>query len=370
MTVVSPDARRVWRAARVPVFIALVLVFGCAVVVLASSGGSSGALDPASTATGGAQALAKVLERQGVRLVAAHDYGAAETALTSHGDATLLVTDPALVEPGRLAALRDRAGATVVVGPEQEALTALWPGVAVIAETEVGLRSPGCTLAPAVAAGDAVTGGLRYRGPGVLRSCYEGSLVQLPGEVTVLGTGAPLTNGSLAQAGDAALTMRLLGRYPTLVWYVPSPGDAAAGAVRRPLTELLPRSWLFGAIEVVVAAVLFALWRARRLGPVVTEPLPVAVRAAETVEGRARLYRRSRSAGHAAEILRRAALARLLPVLGLGPGAEPASVTAAIRARCGSDAGPLLYGPAPEDEAALVRFANELDRLEREVRGS
>ena len=146
---------------------------------------------------------------------------------------------------------------------------------------------------------------------------------------------------------------------------------SADGTGERSFIDLVPRGWLFGAVEIGVAAVFFALWRARRLGPVVAEPLPVVVRAAETVEGRARLYRRSGSAGHAAAILRQATIDRLRPVLGLGAGAEPAAVAASIAARSGwstAEVGALLYGPAPGDDASLVRLADELDRLTREVR--
>ena len=51
------------------------------------------------------------------------------------------------------------------------------------------------------------------------------------------------------------------------------------------------------------------LWRARRLGALATEPLPVVVRAVETTRSLGRLYRRSGDRGHAAESLRRRALA-------------------------------------------------------------
>src|SRR5690606_41722785 len=54
----------------------------------------------------------------------------------------------------------------------------------------------------------------------------------------------------------------------------------------------------------IVVVVLLAWWQGRRLGPLVTEPLPVVVRASETVEGRGRLYRSRRARDRAAEALR------------------------------------------------------------------
>jgi hypothetical protein len=94
------------------------------------------------------------------------------------------------------------------------------------------------------------------------------------------------------------------------------------------------------------------------------------VRAAETVEGRARLYRRARAADHAAGILRQAAADRLRHRLGLPRDAGPGEVVAAVARHTGRQEPPthlLLYGPPPAGEAELVRLADELDALEKEV---
>ncbi|HVV10757.1 DUF4350 domain-containing protein [Amycolatopsis sp.] len=367
MTTVSPDGKRIWQAARAPLFIAVVVLLGAVGLLLVQGGDTRGALDPGAAEPAGSLALARLLEQQGVRIVTARTFDEASKALQDN--ATLLVTEPDLVQPAKLGELRGRAADAVFIAPGEDTLDILLPGVGVAGESDVGVRTPGCTVAAAVAAGNAVLGGTEYAAHERVRSCYDGSLLQMSGSTTLLGTGAPLTNDRLDDEGDAALALRLLGRQATLVWYLPTAGDAGAGEHQRSLTELLPRGWFFGAVQLGVAAVLFVLWRARRLGPVVPEPLPVVVRAAETVEGRARLYRRSGSAAHAAEILRQATLSRLVPVLGLGADAEPAAVVSAVMARCGRDAGVLLYGPPPGDDASLVAFADELDRLEREVRG-
>jgi hypothetical protein len=117
--------------------------------------------------------------------------------------------------------------------------------------------------------------------------------------------------------------------------------------------------------------VLVALWRGRRLGPVVVEPLPVVVRATETVEGRARLLRAARARGTAAAALREASVARLSDVLGAGTAASPPVVVDAVCRRTGRTSGEveaLLFGDAPGDDAGLVRLANDLDGLEESVR--
>jgi hypothetical protein len=135
----------------------------------------------------------------------------------------------------------------------------------------------------------------------------------------------------------------------------------------------VPPGWVWATAQLGVAAALAMLWRARRLGPVVTEPLPVVVRSAEAVEGRARLYRRAGARGHAAQVLREASRTRLVPVLGLPDPVEPAAVVEAVAARTGRPAeavAALLYGSAPVDDAELVALTDELDRVETEVRQS
>lgn len=355
-TSVSPDARRIWRAARAPVLIVVVLLAVGIVSVLVRDGGTGVVLGPESTEPAGGQALARLLERQGVDVVPAY-------RATRAAGATLLVTRPGLVRPSRLRSLAAEAEEVVLVAPDAKALRAVRAGVVTTGGLNVTSRSPGCGLPAARAAGTVTVGGRAYRGE---QTCYGGALAR-DGDVTVLGEAGPLTNDRLADDGNAALGMRLLGQHDRLVWYVPSPGDPALRGGEQSLYDLLPRGWVFGAVQVGIAVVLFALWRARRLGPVVTEPLPVVVRAAETVEGRARLYRRAGAAGHAADALRAASLGRLLPRLGLGADATPDAVLAAIANRTGRDARSVLYGPPPAGDDALVRLANDLDALEREV---
>ena len=83
-------------------------------------------------------------------------------------------------------------------------------------------------------------------------------------------------------------------------------------------------------LQLCLVVLLVALWKGRRIGPLVAERLPVVVRASETVEGRGRLYRSRRAGDRAADALRTATLQRLLPRLGLGPNADPAAIVAAV----------------------------------------
>jgi hypothetical protein len=112
------------------------------------------------------------------------------------------------------------------------------------------------------------------------------------------------------------------------------------------------------------------VWKGRRVGPLVAEPLPVVVRASETVEGRGRLYRSRRARDRAAEALRTAALQRMTPRVGLGNDAEPPAVATAVAERCGMSpqaVAHILFGPPPASDPDLVNLAHQLDTIERQV---
>ncbi|WIV58353.1 DUF4350 domain-containing protein [Amycolatopsis nalaikhensis] len=374
-TSVSPDLRRIWRGARVPLALVLLIFAAGALLLLGRGEQTHGALEPGSYEPGGAHALAKLLRDHGVDVRTAHTMAEADDELGE--DATLLVTQPDLVPAKRLDALREHAADVVMVTPGAPTLHDSLPLVHPVGQNDVGRLSPQCTVAAAVAAGDVTLGGIGYASPGA-RSCYPGedgggTLLQLAdagGTTTLLGTSAPLTNDRLAQDGNAALALHLLGQHPKLVWYLPSTTDPGLDDTRKSIFELIPDGWYYGAAQAFIAVALLALWRARRLGPVVTEPLPIVVRAAETAEGRARLYRRAKAADHAGETLREAARTRLRTTLGLPRDADAAALVTAVATRTGraaNEVGAVLYGPPVTDDVALVRLAGELDRVEREA---
>lgn len=341
MTAVSPDVRRIWTAARGPLLIGLVILFAAIVITLLRGSGEGGALDPRSFRPEGSHALADLLEQNGVRVELTDDASSVEGA-------TLFVPQPNLIEPERLADLSGRAAATVLLAPATG-----------VARVEPETRQPGCPLA--ARAGAATMGGFVYEGE---QRCYDSTLVRT-GTVTTLGYGGIFTNRDIDSEGNAALALSLLGQHERLVWYVPSAADRAQ---QKPLTDLIPDGWKFAALQLGIAAVVIALWRARRLGRVVPEPLPVVVRAAETVEGRARLYRRSHAAPHAAAVLRQATRDRLAPLLGVPPGDDPSEEIARRTPRSAAAVRALLYDDGPVDERGLVALAAELDAVENEVR--
>jgi hypothetical protein len=367
----------VWRRLRGPLLILALLALVALVTVLVRGQAREGRLDPVATTPDGARALAVLLEDAGVDV---ERVTTADAALAGGPGATVVLPLPEALPDGALRRLADSGLDVVALGPAQGSLPTLAPGLEVAGSTGVAVRPPLCDLPAARTAGPVDLGGLTYdtTGTPTATACYDAAggalLVQVErpggGTTTVLGDGEPLTNGRLASEGNAALGLLLLGGDEEVRWLVPAPG-AQAPEEERSLLELLPASVRTSLVLLAVAAVLAALWRARRLGPVVSEPLPVVVRAAETVEGRARLYRAARARDRAAESLRGAARARLAPVAGAGPEPDARSLVAALADRIGREGAELealLYGPVPTDDRALVRLASELDALEAQVR--
>jgi len=369
-----------WQRIRAWVVIGLVIVAAALLLAALAARPRGGLLDPRAAAPEGSMALAELLRAQGVTIIPAESIEAAQRSVGV--DTTLFVTVPDLVPPDGLRRLLSGSATSVLVAPTDTALTGALPQLHEADHARVKNREPACSLPAAVAAGSADAGGVTYvaglhaSSAEAPAQCYpaggDATLVRTTASgsaVTVIGTPDPFTNDRLDHAGNAALTMRLLGEHPRLVWYTPSPADARGGDSS--VLALLPDGWRWATLQLVIAAALLALWRARRLGPVVAEPLPVIVRAAEAVEGRGRLYHRIQARDRAADALQSAIRSRLQPHLGLGRAAEPAALVEAVSRRTGRparDVDRLLYGAAPADDPALVRLADELDALEREVR--
>ena len=82
---------------------------------------------------------------------------------------------------------------------------------------------------------------------------------------------------------NAAVALRILGHSPDLVWLIPSGVDGPDGATGDTY-DPWPAWTTPVTLVLVLGTALLALVRGRRLGRLVTEPLPVTVRAAETTE--------------------------------------------------------------------------------------
>ncbi|MEV5408006.1 DUF4350 domain-containing protein [Thermopolyspora sp. NPDC052614] len=380
-TSISPTGRSLWRSARGIVAIALILLLGATITVLLSGDGESRPLDPRDTGLDGSAALAALLEEEGVRV---HRVTSGDEAATLARPGTLLLITASGLDEDMAKRLAALASDRMIVGIKP-GMSALAPGVKPEDAARTRSREPDCPLRQAVLAGSAFTGGVVFTAPNGASGCYRAdgkpSLVRYETggrTITVVGSGEFMTNLRLDEDGNAALAMNLAGQRDILVWLTdPAPGDpgyaedGVAGPGGASLYDLMPDGVGWAAVQLCVAVLLAAVWQGRRLGPVVAERLPVVVRAAETVEGRGRLYRARRARDRASAALRAACLDRVTPRLGLSRTAGPDEIIASLAARTGEDAlelRSLLYGPAPTDDAALVALAGRLDALEAQIR--
>jgi hypothetical protein len=344
----------------------LVAVLVTAAVLTGASG--RGALDPRGYDPDGAHALSVLLQDNGVQVRRTTDVPSSVQAAGS--DTTLFVPLPSLLSVQELEALARTRARLVVAEADPRDLQALSSPASVVGGGEPKEHAPECSDPVARNAGQALTGGFAYEAKGAT-GCYPvgggATLLQLD-RVTLLGAADAMTNRHLDEDGNAALAIGLLAQEPTVLWLVPSPTRAKFGD--RPLRspeDLVPHWLHLIRWQLLVAAVVLALWRGRRLGRVVLEQLPAVVRASETVEGHGRLSQAAGARDTAAESLRESArytLARLAHGGTLGPDAL-ADVVATRTGRDAVSVRSLLYGPAPADDAALVRLARELDTLVR-----
>jgi hypothetical protein len=376
-----PAAEALVRRGAWPLAIAGMVLAAIALTLLIGGRGNSDPLDPGGADPHGSRALAQVLGDHGVHVQIARSAGALATATHETPNATVLVSRTDLLSAADVVALHTEASnpgqLLVLVVPDQSQLDRLAPGIRVIDSTDRKVVAPGCSDPLVVRAGAADAGGDLYSVPSGSDdlACYpvdgHPSYVIANGASPVIVIGQPslLTNERLAQQGDAALMVGALGRTGQLVWFVPS--AEFVGGQQHSLTSLLP-GWVgWVALQLLLVTLVCMLWRGRRLGRLVPEPLPVVVRAVETTEGRARMYRRARAHDRAAATLREATLTRLRQRTGLPRSAPVPDVVAVVSAQTGipsADIAGMLLGPPPPDDAGLVRLAQILDQLDREVR--
>lgn len=369
-------------------------------VALLVRGGNPGAGPPlgaGNAAPAGARALVQVLRQHGVTVLPAGTLRQARAA--ADGDATVLLFDPSGYLTARQLRQVARLGAaTVVVTPSFDALQALAPSVQPAGDAEKSSDlTPHCGLDAARRAGRITAPGQAYRvtsgaarnGTGSNGTGSNGTaassaigcfptgaggfaLAHVPGPhpVDVLGSTSLFSNDGIARAGNAALALNLLGAHRTLVWYLPTLADVPASGP--PDLAALTPGWVTPVMLLALAtAIAAAVWRGRRLGPLVLERLPVVVRAEETMEGRARLYQRSSARLRALDALRVGTVARLAALAGLPRTASVHEVADAVAALTGRDRAAvrgILLDSVPRTDAELVAGSDGLADLEAAMR--
>ena len=371
------------------IVVAVLLAVTMAVTVLTPGRqGNTDDLDPANPGYSGAQGLANVLRDHGVGVTVVRNQRELLDERVDGATTVVITRTDRLSGRTARAALAHAAPAArvVLLGPDPEVTQGM--GLPVdshrTALTDVAAGCPGAEvgqdfrLAQADRAytsmGDGPAATICFPDPTDGGGGGGGAMISLPAAelgrppVILLGDSALISNGAILEADNAAIALHLFGQTDRLIWYVPSVADIAAA---ESTSRSIAPAWFQPGLALATSAVVFlCLWRGRRLGRLVTEPLPVIVRAVETTESRGRMYRRSRDRARALAVLQLATRRRLTAYLGLSPSSAVSSVAAAAAAVSGrhyQDVLGLLNSPAAHDDSSLLHLANALVALEKEV---
>ncbi|MGV9792647.1 DUF4350 domain-containing protein [Gordonia sp. NPDC003422] len=414
MTVTTPVSstpkrtldRWIWLAVGI-----VVVVVGVVVVAFLGAGLNSLAtespdnpFDPGSAGPGGTKALVSVIDDHGVDVEVARGIKGLDDADRPDYDTTVVVSSASLLNPGTRQHFLDRvanAGRIVLVGPPGD-LAAFGVNATAVYGSATSAVYAGCTTS-GIAPGDATTyGPIAYTTtePGAVACFTDGiasSVLIMPAmtsrpEIVLMG-GDMLVNAHLDQYDNAGVAIRMIAGNDRVLWYVPYltdeiTSDDESSDIPRAIGPLILLS-----VFVVLALM---LWRGRRFGPLVTEPLPAVVKAIETTQARGRMYHRARAVTRSAATLRIQTLTDLARYLGLPydpsvaitvlaqpdweldalaghpapPGPAVSAIIDAVVAATGRDpaqVSALLADRLPDTEDALVVFTTELTALEKEV---
>jgi hypothetical protein len=123
-------------------------------------------------------------------------------------------------------------------------------------------------------------------------------------------------------------------------------------------------------LQLGVAFLFFAVWRALRLGKPVLEPQPVQVEGSELVAAVGRLLQQNRSPQTAADLLRNDFRRTLEERLGVPADAPPDVAVELVAERTGLAHEVVAGGLAPapvQDEAGLLQVAHSIEAIRAEV---
>jgi hypothetical protein len=359
----------------VPRGVLVVVAVAAALLVAALAGGRPGRegppLDPRSDGPLGTSALVSLLRA----LDAEVDLS---VGLPDPGDDVALLLSDRLDDDQAAAVVSwvEQGGRLVVTDPGSRFTPAtVGPGLEDLVEGEV-VRGE-CTI-DALDGVEAVEGGTASRyeaapGDDVCLGDEDAAFVvarQLgAGDVVAVGGAAVLTNDLLDDRDNAVLAAGLLASQAgTTVRFVDPPVPAGGG--RESLSELVPPGVRRALIQLGIAFVLFALWRAIRLGRPVREDQPVQIAGSELVAAVGRLLSRTRRPDAAAALLRGRLRRTLRTRLGVPADAPDAVLAAAVEARTGVDRARVLDAiedrPVHDDEG-LVAVARSVSSVSSEV---
>jgi hypothetical protein len=419
----KPEAKprtrsRRWMRAAGPfiVLLCLWIVTGVAHFVEEPDLGDPGTLSPTGTGPDGSSQLAEALQTRGIHIDVVTSGAAALTA-AGGDESTIFVPEPDFMSPTFTYGLGNLSGhhRVVLVAPGRVTMTFLPMPIFDTGERwATGTALPDCTAPYAQDAGRASVRRFTYNTfnePSTV-DCYHGSVVRIEQptnprgvglagtvETIVVGANDPFRNGRIGEHGNAVLATELLTANDRLIWVdvhkrEPRPrgdlnlqlpqyrrGNQDRHSQGDPLFQAFPAGLWAMLVLALTAAALLGVVRARRLGPPVSEPLPVLVPAAESVTGRGRLYERISARGATLEALQSAAIIRLARVVDpyggvpereliRRPGDAPSPAAEALIAKIAERIGwpaetvrYILFARASKHDDGLARAVADLDDL-------
>lgn len=343
------------------VVLGLVALVVSALVLIGRPDEGGPPLSPEGTGPLGTKALVLLLGEVGAEV------DVRSTPPTSGHDVTLVLADDLADDD------RDRlrqwvaAGGTLVVADPSSPLAP--PSGAATADP---VLERGCEVA-ALAGVERVapSGGALYVPSGAATACFGGFVVvgeEGAGNVVAVGGAGAFVNGVLGDEDNAALAAAVLAPAAgTRVAFLQPP---LPGGGTRSLGDLVGdgvRSFLW---QLAVAFLVFALWRARRLGGVVAEPQPVELAASELVVAVGNLLEQAGHRDAAGDLLRDDLRRSLGERLGSGPAASAEEVAEVASVRTGIPSARLLniLRPSRLDRTEdLLALAVDAEAVRREV---
>ncbi|MBM7824893.1 hypothetical protein JOD55_000720 [Arcanobacterium pluranimalium] len=318
----------------------------------------------------GSAALATLLKNEGVEVV---HVTSPEQLRDVDSRTTVLVTSPTSMSDEDIATMVDADARIIVVGNTDFIDLEAWGF-----NGSIGLRSSRSVVAdcenPAAKIADEIGPTSAGLSNPPAHSCFllgnEAVWATSASNPKISFFGAPdiFTNKYLAERGNAAFAMHILGSQPKLFW-IEGYTDFTIGAQEKDTTAL--PDWL---IYTSIAALLSGLWlvvtRLRRFGKLVPESMPVVVPFGETQAGRARLYARGKDYPYAASILRAATIQAAASRYGLHRYSSRDDVVSAFATA--SRLSPpqlsdLLYTREVRSERDLQRLSADLNELTKEI---
>ena len=267
-TTLTPTIRVATRRALFWIISAVSVVL-IAVIALATTGSSTKGVPFSATnaAPAGSKAIAEVLRERGVDVSVPTTLAGAKATLSGSTRSTLFLVDPnGHLDRTQLRALASRAEHVIVLSPTYSQIAALAPEVGLAGVVGRNSLSAGCDLPSARAAGrvSGTGSGFRVLDRGAhTTACFASgtdtfSVVDISRatqHVTVIGTTDAFDNEHVAQRGNAALALTLLGDNDRLVWYLPTIDDSSASG---PTIAQLTPAWVGAASALLIVVAIAA----------------------------------------------------------------------------------------------------------------